>query len=113
MKANELRIGNYLKDKENRLCKVEKLDITDKYSDLCEIDAPAIIGGLTSLPVKPIPLTEEWHFKCNIELKTVIGESWQRRIIKNIEVPLWIEYVHDLQNWYYYTFEKKELELKQ
>jgi len=57
IKVNELRIGNYLSDRENRLCKVEEL-YTNGFK------APAVIGGLTSLPNKIIKLTEDILLKC-------------------------------------------------
>lgn len=53
MIAKDFRIGNLLQDREGRLCKVEELSIAG-------FKAPAIIGGLTSLPNKVIPLTEKW-----------------------------------------------------
>lgn len=104
MKANELRLGNIMLDRLNRICKVEEIL---KY----EFKAPAIQGGITSLPNKPIPLTEEWLLKfgfnkfkgnntdcflddfetsCNMELF-----FWKGTQIKNIK------YVHQLQNLYF------------
>ena len=53
MESTELRIGNLLHDREGRLCKVEEL-----YTN--EFKAPAILGGMTSLPNSPIPLTKDW-----------------------------------------------------
>lgn len=43
---------------------------------------------------KPIPLTEEWLLK----------------LPNNFIYPKWITFVHDLQNWFYYNNQKKELE---
>lgn len=69
MKASELRIGNYLHDGEDRLCRVEELRNDERYEELEDeedndnIDAPAIEEAITTLPNKPIPLTEDWLLK--------------------------------------------------
>ena len=65
MEAKELRIRNYLQDRGGRLCKVESInyDKQEGYS----FYAPAIVSGITSLPNKPIPLTEEWLVKFGAE----------------------------------------------
>jgi len=65
LKAKELRIGNYLLDRQGRLCEVESIDVAFIDSIVGEaFKAPAILGGLTSLPHNPIPLTEEILLKC-------------------------------------------------
>ncbi|AQX09837.1 hypothetical protein [Elizabethkingia ursingii] len=56
MKAKELRIGNYLHDRNGNLCKVIELREDGIY-------APVIRGAITGLPNKPIELTEEWLLK--------------------------------------------------
>ena len=53
MKTREIRIGNLGQDREGRLCRVEQLSLNE------EPKISAIKGGLTSLPVEPIPLTED------------------------------------------------------
>lgn len=60
MGARELRIGNLLGDGSGRLCRVEEIS---RY----EFKAPAIVGALTTLPNKPMPLTEEWLIKLGFE----------------------------------------------
>lgn len=95
MKANELRIGNYVKFPEN------------PDSNYFQVDMIKEEGG--DYKYEPISLTEQWLKDFNIKERTVIGETKQRMFIDNIEIPEWIKYVHDLQNWYYYKFEKKEL----
>lgn len=82
MKANELRIGNFLKGYSGQL-----FEIT--------IDDLMIIENGDS-KASPIPLTEEWLLK----------------LPSNLTYPKWIKYLHELQNWYYWNNEKKELELK-
>lgn len=64
MEANtlqpQLRIGNYLEDREGNLCKVTHLGLGTIY-------APALKGAVTKLPNKPIPLSEEWLLKLGFE----------------------------------------------
>ena len=70
IKAIELKIGNYLFDREDRLCKVESIDVAFIDSIVGEpFKAPAIIGGLTALPHKPIELTETWLEKFGFKEK--------------------------------------------
>ena len=118
IKANELRIGNYLQDRENRLCKVESIDIAFIYSIVGEaFKAPAIYGGLTSLPHKPIPLTEDILLKCGAwtsdwdnNSSYRIGISLDYILAINLELNTFqlgdldltqIKYLHQLQNLYF------------
>lgn len=48
----ELRIGNYLYDIRDRLCKVNEINEVG-------YGASAIVGAITSLPNLPITLTED------------------------------------------------------
>ena len=43
----------------------------------------------------PVPLTDTFMEKFN----------------EKIKYPEWVKYVHELQNWYYWNNEKKELEI--
>ena len=43
-----------------------------------------------------IPLTEEWLLK----------------LPKGLKYPNWIKYLHELQNWYYWNNNKKDLVFK-
>ncbi len=97
MKASEIRCGGiyYL---DGKIKELEYADFSD-FAYLCD-------------KCTPIPLTEQWLIKCNVKMETILGETWGRRFIDNIEIPKWITTVHDLQNWYYYHFEKKELIIK-
>ncbi|WP_185285729.1 hypothetical protein [Elizabethkingia meningoseptica] len=56
MEVKELRIGNYLHDRNGNLCKVIGLREDGIY-------APVIGKATTGLPNKPIELTEEWLLK--------------------------------------------------
>ena len=116
MKAQELRIGNYLKRLDESVFEVnsEDIQIVDRWDSSEDL-----------LP-KPIPLTEEWLIKFNMEL--VDGFSNQRflrvkkheydvskitfshteRIVrfsngdnKGTTLIPHIKYVHQLQNLYF------------
>lgn len=121
MEAKDFRIGNYLHDREGRLCKVESIvfDREEGYT----IKAPAIVGGQTSLPNESIPLTDIWLIKFGFkeernsefvkfwELNSVtlyheyyIHTSTGREyIVLENEGKKYqeIAYVHELQNLYY------------
>lgn len=121
MKNTDFRIGNLLIDSKGRLCKVESLDVKqERYGG--DIHAPAIRGGITSLPVKPIELTPEimkrLGFKhegkdYRIEFKGCIYIAFWSRIKSEIHALgikfdnetnnfTWhIKYVHQLQNLYF------------
>ncbi len=82
MEAKELRIGNYLLDRAERLCEVETVAKHNFFS------APAIRGGLTSLPHIPILLTEEWLIKFGFENwgNVVLNEheNFDRWVLHNV-----------------------------
>ena len=67
MKTKDLRIGNYLLDNQNRLCQVEDIHIHG-------FAAPAINGPMTSMPNKPIPLSEDYAVKLGFEKREI---KWQ------------------------------------
>lgn len=61
IEPNELRIGNFLCDAKERFCIVEKIELRKKdYEEDQLFRAPAFKGGITSLPNKPIIITESW-----------------------------------------------------
>lgn len=94
IKIKDLRIGNYVKHKKYPITyKVTAIgenggwmQVTDEFED--------IDSAIEKL--EPIPLTEDWLVKCP----------------NDFIYPNWIKFVHDLQNWYYYNNNKKELVLK-
>ena len=69
MNVQELRIGNVLKDREGRLCKVEGISID-------ELKCYAVKGATTSLPFSGIPLTEDILVKLGFE-----GDEDERHIV--------------------------------
>jgi hypothetical protein len=91
MKANELRIGNLIQSRENRIFEVT-------LEDLQFIEA----GSLC----KPITLTEEWLLKFD-------KIDWISKDIKGVFFwfngeKKYIKFVHSLQNTYF-CIEQKEL----
>ena len=116
MIATEFRLGNYLHDREGRLCLVEELSCRKGER---EIYAPAITGPTTGLPNKPISITGEWLLKFGFEevektafridvlpygritfyTNGMICELGQSRGYKLGEPD--IKYVHQLQNLYH------------
>lgn len=122
MDAKELRLGNYLIDKEGRLCDVVALD---KNEDIDRrISASSICGAITSLPVKPIPLNEAWFKKFGFKTN---GTYWDNDkisipIMKTTsgvdiyvcpgEYTLELDYVHQLQNLYF-SLIGEELEIEE
>ena len=111
MKANELRVGNYICLLEDQPETVEQ--VTKISQDLTDNEF-----------INPIPLTEEWLKKLGFELMDT--EPWHEwacealtisDVLKSGELFTWhmtpnqgimIDYVHELQNLYY-TIHKEEL----
>jgi hypothetical protein len=137
MKLRDFRVGNFLNDRENRLCRVEVID----YNNAERFSAPAIKGATTSLPHAPIPISEEWHnrfgvekdgfneFKYSISVHQQIIFSGDYVFLRDIErmdgrpsmndniCSLWNNdkkkrtiYIHEFQNLYF-TLKGAELQL--
>ena len=105
LKVTELRLGNYLFDRNNRLCQVKELGES--------IKAPAIKGARTSLPNKPIPLTEDILLRLGF-VKKEIGYSkftemdqcflisfGKHTSVNGIKFNNEIKTVHQLQNLFF------------
>ena len=105
MKPEELRIGNYVtgiyyneeSNEEFDLCTIMAIDITDDAEFTYWVEGEAnrelyhdFIG---------IELTEEWLLK--------MGDNKHKH-----PFPDWIKYVHEAQNWYYWTYNKEELKIQ-
>jgi len=109
MKANELRIGNWVN---YRI--YDKLDNPQEYFDLSQVDA-IDLQTLDNHYYQPIPITEEWlvkfgfisnpymdryekgvlHIECN-KMRGYL-ELWCEQLPQSIS----INYVHQLQNLYF------------
>lgn len=117
MKANELRIGNWVL-RNNKPVKI----VADKF-------LPIALETLGKDYIKPIPLTEEWLVKFGFEEDFEgISSTWHNEV-KSIRIEIihdsngfhtivgafstWvnIQYVHQLQNLYF-ALTNTELELK-
>ena len=127
MKANELRIGNWVyhepsvNETTNGEFIVSEINVFDKNS----------INGLESSDVKPIPLTQEWLVKFGFEKRDVLSsvlydiknprfsvylnppiDKSNKWNILGIEKNINIQHVHQLQNLYF-ALTGEELTLKQ
>lgn len=117
MKANELRIGNYIQDYYNtKIFVVKTVDSTLEYLDLS--DSKTHENHITNL--KPIPLTEDILLNCGFE-KAVDSNVWVCNLTRQTmfyeltfnsqigaslyEDEHWIKsdikYLHTLQNLYF------------
>jgi len=57
-------------------------------------------------------ITKEIPFASFEELMPIpVSDIWLEKISKKIPSPKWIKYLHELQNWYYWENEKRELEI--
>lgn len=115
IQANELRIGNLLYWNPNFVH--QHLTI-----QLMVIEVTAILNDKISYtpvnleyrvePFEDDLITTDTNYKLLGELQPIsITEEWLKRLPKKIKYPKWIQHVHELQNWYYWNNEKKELEL--
>jgi hypothetical protein len=120
MKATEFRIGNLLHDRNGRLCRVEELSLGR------DIKATAIVGAFTSLPNKPIELTDEWLTKLGCQKRESFNGWFLKKVDKlrllkidgnyvfgyyshgDFYAVCVVSYVHELQNLYY-ILTKEEL----
>jgi hypothetical protein len=98
VKLNELRIGNLLivnnsifrpKDT-GKIYHILKIDSeNDSVNGITIEDIPyGFTFGQFIKYLNPIPLTEEWLMKLPEDL---VSE----------DIPSWVKYVHQLQNWYF------------
>ena len=81
LSVNELRIGNFV----NRLGKQTVIKVIQHTEQVDFVSTP-LSGAITINQIEPIPLTEEWLIK----LPDDVGI-----------IPLWVDFVHQLQNWYW------------
>ncbi len=103
MKANELRIGNLIENYKSVVVTIQGINYYSE-DDLYLISADK--HHLYDVKdIKPIKLTEEWLKKCG----AIVCYEKPVRLINNQKIPDCIKEVHELQNWYYWHFNKTEL----
>lgn len=123
---NELRFGNLLLDRNGRICKVEQVNTEEFY-------APAIRGGITSLPNSVIPLNNITAKQLGFDIVDM-GDFWEfnkgdfqiiqfkAHMLPKDPVPFYVlhskksrhipvPFVHKLQNLFF-EIEGKELVYK-
>jgi len=127
MKANELRIGNYV----NRLGEPTIIEAIQKGVGIDYVSTPKS-GVITINQIEPIPLIDEILLKCEgvvvvqrgtgQEMRLIVGEfeDWDLILVfvngvcklRDFEGSLFfeVEYLHQLQNLYF-MFYKKELKI--
>ncbi|MGI8581802.1 MAG: hypothetical protein ACR2KX_06395 [Chitinophagaceae bacterium] len=63
-------------------------------------------------PFEDDMITKEIPFASFEELMPIpVSDIWLEKISKKLPSPQWIQYLHELQNWYYWENEKRELEI--
>lgn len=112
MKANELRIGNWVEQPNDGVTRVTAI--------LNDLQIKTETGYIDKY-CRPIPLTEEILLKCGfrkLDKYTFVKNKWfvykrKRGFVtasKQREVKF--DYVHLLQNWYYFNTNGEELEIQ-
>ena len=123
MKANELRIENYVLDDHNGICQVKIIDvINDSYGLVKYKSTICLRYNLTQ--INPIPLTKEWLLKAGFVFGMLTDEGlfYSKNGITILithdgkKFFLYgkdkiIKYVHQLQNLYFDKTDE-ELEIK-
>ena len=119
MKANELRIGNYVLDDEKNTVMIEQIS-GDNIHLFTQVSRRTEKGNrlIYSSNIFPIPLTEEILLKCGFEKnneyqylfcqnkfgyslneKTIALEEYKNIFLRVRTVP--VEFLHQLQNLYF------------
>ena len=126
MKVNELRIGNLVYDRGNKILKIDYWERKDLIAQ------KVVVEGFVGHPLteyveylKPIPLTEEWLLKFGFEKKKGYYDRYYYSIDGmdiRIDADMFetevgeclyktIKYVHQLQNLYF-AINDEELTMK-
>ena len=119
IEANELRIGNWVKDRYNNMICVHSI-VDDGINFYYDLRRPKYTQGR----IYPIPLTEEILLKCGFDKAGIyycmggnkdigivlkLNDSMYCPIITSFGIP--IKYLHQLQNLHF-ALVGKELEVK-
>ena len=112
MKANELRIGNWVKGPLGELCKVTQLG-HEKYPEYIAAEGNGFHG---QNGFEPIHLTPKILVKAgfNIPGGKCVGIVYEKVFKPGFLEYMGIElqYVHELQNIYYWHHDKNELNIE-
>jgi hypothetical protein len=112
IQAEELRIGNrvFWKPHFSNMDVLIQVEVTSVLQDK--------IGYIRSHlehrvePFEDDVVTTDMPYASFNELVPIpLTEDIIKSISPTIKYPKWIQYLHELQNWYYWENEKKELEL--
>jgi len=110
MKANELRIGNYVHNP------IQKIDFKVDITTLSEVFYDEKREVKLNNKFQPIPLTEEWLFKFGLEKKNGYGFEMFGNWIQKEDNIYWynlngnfviLKHVHQLQNLYFALTQKE------
>ena len=110
MKANELRIGNFVYDAwSNEIFCLDALEFKVR-----------LLSDLKDNKLEPIELTEEWFIKFGFEEEIdgyslnplTIGKYWIRHNFQQLITTSELKYVHQLQNLYF-ALTGNELKIKE
>jgi len=108
MKANELRIGNYVNEEYGGIYEV--ININSEGIDYVDLRKPTFkaIGRFDINSIKPIPLTEEWLVKLGYDLISENHYGILGHLIWKIEGRFYcdkngmqLKYLHQLQNIFF------------
>ena len=113
MKANELRVGNYLTNYKGEICQIKYFHSGETYSDGKKDNHGSCLYSIDRS--NPIPITEEWLLKFElrddfglfsfnwIDINVSIHQSYNvwRLTFEKANRQMKIKYVHQLQNIYF------------
>ena len=109
MKANELRIGNYIQDQGGKILRIDWFEQNKACMQMFVnyIEVHPLTEHFDSM--QPIPLTEEWLMKFGFEalfsgagyVKNHVEIGYNHNGFYIITSGLKIKYVHQLQNLYF------------
>jgi len=89
---------------------------------LIQVEVTTISGGKAGYirshlehraePFEDDLITTETPFATPAELEPIpLSDAFTSKLSAKLSYPDWIQFVHELQNWYFWTHEKKELEI--
>ncbi len=115
MEAKDFRIGNLILEGS------DVLTIGNTYQNGFDFIYKGGCRFVEFIDAKPIPLTEEILLKCGIEKWINSTFEIRKNLDNTFSVYAWrsgidvfishFEFLHNFQNWYYFTFKNEELEI--